>query len=102
MVKVVQSYGGSASVACSATIIARSLDATQYFNHTGPRLRTPALLPCFTNQVERRFCRAAEARKTRLPEDLPQSRLSGLGTQPEADLLGQRIRRTNERRGRVK
>ena len=30
----VQWYGGSASVDCSATIIARQLDATQYFNHT--------------------------------------------------------------------
>jgi hypothetical protein len=28
-------YGGSALVDCSATIIARPLDAMQYFNHTG-------------------------------------------------------------------
>jgi hypothetical protein len=27
--------GGHASVACSAIIIERPLDATQYFNHTG-------------------------------------------------------------------
>src|SRR5437899_8779929 len=26
--------GGSASVACSVTLIARQLDATRYFNHT--------------------------------------------------------------------
>ena len=56
----------------------------------------------FADEIERRFCRAAKARKTRFPEDLSQSRFSGLGAQPQADLLGQRIWRTNERRGCVK
>ena len=62
----------------------------------------PVLFPGLKNEVERRCCRPAEARKTRLHEDAPQPRLPCLCPQPEADLLGQRIRRTDERRGRVK
>jgi hypothetical protein len=34
-------------------------------------LSLPTLLPDLKNQVERRGCGPAEARKTRLPEDLP-------------------------------
>ena len=44
MVKQGTWYGGSASVDCSATIIERPRDATQYFNHTRKYLLDAGML----------------------------------------------------------
>jgi hypothetical protein len=43
-----------------------------------PHLETPTLFPGFKNEVEWRGCRPAEARKTRLHEDIPQPSLPSL------------------------
>src|SRR2546425_10946192 len=49
-------YGGSASVDCSATIIARPRDATQYFNHTTSMTSSPVWGTHLVRQEVERRC----------------------------------------------
>ena len=55
----------------------------------------------FEHEVERRLGGAAEAREAAARDDLAQARLAGLRAQGQADFLGARGGRADQRRGRV-
>ena len=99
--------GGSASVDCSATIIGRRLDATQYFNHTGI-CDIPVLIPstgsCEVAPSKHRLlqhCRACSVRTTRHD---PEASCDSLGRCEggEEEKIRPRIRQSVSNRGQDK
>src|SRR3989441_1073273 len=98
---------GSASVDCSATIIGRRLDATQYFNHTGI-CDIPVLIPstgsCEVAPSKHRLlqhCRACSVRTTRHD---PEASCDSLGRCEggEEEKIRPRIRQSVSNRGQDK